>query len=168
MLLLAVGCGEEKKMSQQDAGTVYGLTSAAVGQAYSAIGSGIAAAGTTAKLVAEGDVFEYDAETGNFSGSIQSAEGGMAEFQGTYTSAEDGSFTYTFDVTFIDWVSQGVTLNGIVTLEVTGSATAYTWTYSGEVEASGSVSGTASFEITVSSDGTIEGTVGGYEINQGA
>jgi len=165
MLLLVVGCGEDKKMSQEDAGLVYGAAFNAAGTALGQIQSGIATSGGNAKLVADEGSFTYDPETGSFSGTVQSAEGGMANITGEYTVSEDQTtMNYKFDLDFIDWVSTGITLNGIISIVYEMSGANFSWNMTGDLNASGKVSGDVNFDITINSDGTYEGTVGGYEM----
>ncbi len=167
MMLLVVGCGDSNDMSEEDAGMVYGAVSSAVAKAQGS--AMMSMSGMNAKIV-EGDGFTYNEEDGSFSGTVESLEGGSADVSGTVSEGEGGQ-TMTFEMVFNDYVSQGITLNGTITLEYSGSATSYTMKYSGDIEASGDVEGSVDFDLTVSvADGqlTFEGTVGGYDVSGSA
>ncbi len=86
---------------------------------------------------------------------------------GSYDEAADYA-TFDFEMTFNGWVSQGLTLDGVLSLSFEGGQQYFKLTYAGNVDASGQVDGNATFALTVEykQDGTITytGTVGGQKM----
>jgi hypothetical protein len=168
-LVFAQGCGEEK-LSQQEASQVFGAAAAAAGQVQASVWAGMAQQPAGADSIeVNGFVYEWDESSFSFTGTVNSPEGGSAAVVGTgsYDEAADYA-TFDFEMTFNGWVSQGLTLDGVLSLSFEGGQQYFKLTYAGNVDASGQVDGNATFALTVEykQDGTITytGTVGGQKM----
>ena len=128
-------------------------------------------AGTTAysKVAAEmgkidGAWVSGSADSFQVSGEVTGLHGGSATVSGSGSKATLTAFKMDLSMTFKDWKSaQGLVLNGTINLSYDVKNVAptinYTMKYSGDLEVSGSASGTASFDLTISMSGP-----GGYKV----
>jgi autotransporter translocation and assembly factor TamB len=117
-----------------------------------------------------------DASSFQVSGSLQNTTGsGSATVTGSGSKAGTG-FKMDLKMVYSDWKSaQGLILNGTLNISydvksigITGMD--YSMKYSGDLEVSGSASGTASFDLTVTIKGMppqVCGTVGGQDVSYG-
>ncbi|RJO69398.1 MAG: hypothetical protein C4523_06440 [Myxococcales bacterium] len=164
-LFFAVACGDDSggsDFTQEDAGKVYTAVFTEVAKVQTEVFTGLGSA-PMGRLMQSDFTFEED---GSFSGSYENPQGGSAAIEGSGSYSED-SFSFEFTITFTDYVSGDITLNGSITYSFEGAASSYTGTYSGSIDVTGAVEGTAEFDLTYSVDGasiTIEGTVAGQEV----
>lgn len=173
---LAVACGGKGGLSEEDAQKVF-LAMYTVGadvqsQAFSAV----SAAGKDLSVSSSEDGYAFSGSisgTGLWTGTIE-VSGSM-----TYT---DTHYEYAFSMDFVEVnvVSQDLTLDGSVDWDLMmdtsddGSFT-YEYGYSGSLEVSGSVEGTADFDFSIvaaydASTGTYtytaEGDLGGNDVGE--
>jgi hypothetical protein len=101
--------------------------------------------------------------------------GGSAAVTGSGSRSANG-FKMDLKLVFSDWKSaQGLILNGPLNIsyDVKGAGIgglSYTMKYSGDLEVSGSATGTASFDLTITVSGMtpkVCGTVGGHDVSYG-
>ena len=159
---MALGACGGSSLSQEDAGKVYAAASVAASQAMVAVSQALA----QNQADTAGDAITWDGE--NF--TISNLE--VSNSQGSGTAVVNGSGTKTswnLTITFQDWESQGITLNGELTWEITAnsSGSPESLSYKGSLTVSGSVSGDVEFDLTWTAPSCVEGNIGGVEFNQG-
>lgn len=140
--------------------------------------------GTTAFTKVNGEMGKLDgtwvsgdAASFQVSGSVANTTGGSGSATVTGSGSKAGSgFKMDLTINYQDWTSaQGLVLNGTLNISydvksmgLTGLD--YVMTYSGDLAVSGSASGTASFDLTITYSGLspkVCGTVGGQDVSYG-
>ncbi len=172
VLVFAQACGGDDGLTKEEAGQVFTAAAQAAGQVQGEVFSGMAQAPAADSVTVGKFTYEWTDNTYTFSGTLDSAEGGSAtvEGSGTWDSAAQ-SASFEFSVTFNGYTSQGIILDGVLEMSFAGSQQVYELSYSGDITASGKVSGNATFDLTVKmGNGSIEysGTVGGQKIGGSA
>jgi len=159
-------CGGDD-LDQQAASQAMAEAMSAGSTAYSKVGAEMG------KL--DGNWVTGTASSFTISGTVTNPTGsGAASVTGTGSKAGTG-FKMDLKMAFADWKSaQGLVLNGTLNMsyDVTSMTTFnYTMKYSGDLEVSGTASGTASFDLTITYGGIgqvkVCGTVGGVDVSYG-
>jgi hypothetical protein len=128
-----------------------------------------AEAGKADSISVGGKDYTYEITTDgiSFEFSATSAEGGSATVTGKGSFA-GGSYSYELDVVYSAFTVNGIELDGSLSLSFSGSGSEYSFSMSGTVVTSGSVIGTADFDLTVTTStdsATVKGSVGGHSID---
>jgi len=160
--------GGDDNLTKEEAGQVFGAASAAAGQVQGEVFAGMAQTPAADSITVGKFTYEWTDDSYTFSGTLDSAEGGSAAVEGSGTW--DGvaqSASFDFSITFNGYTSQGIILDGVLEMAFTGSQQSFEMTYSGNIQSSGKVEGSVSFDLTYKiTEGKIEyaGTVGGQKI----
>lgn len=167
---LGLGCGGSEDLTSSEASKVQqAIFSSAVtlNKEVQAVLTQ-AEAGKADTISIDGKDYTYEITTDgiSFEFTVTSSEGGTATVVGNGSFA-GGSYAYELDVIYSGFVVNGIELEGSLNLSFSGSGTEYSFSLSGNVVTSGSVVGTADFDlnITTSANGiNVEGTVGEHTI----
>lgn len=164
-----LACGDDS-LTKQDATKVYGAAAAAAGSVQSGVQSGLAEQGKADAVTAGDFTYDWDGENYSFEGSVDSTEGGSASASGSGTVAGN-VVSFDFSMVLDGWTSQGIVLDGSLSMSVYINGAHIKLEYSGDIDASGEIVGSAEFDLKVETeDGsvTMEGTVAGHKIGASA
>ena len=168
-VLSFAGCGDSSSDSGAGGGGGAPLSAAQSKQVVPAVMTAVqsafaqvqtAGATPTAKLVADGLTVNAD---GSISGDITNPAPGSGTV--SIVASKSGDLDYTMTMTFDAWTSSGITLDGQVTTTVSMDTTGgMAMTMKGDIDVTGSVSGSVSMDVSVTVAGgapTVTGTVNG-------
>ncbi|MBM4352519.1 MAG: hypothetical protein FJ109_01775 [Deltaproteobacteria bacterium] len=172
VLVFAQACGSDESLTKEEAGQVFGAASGAAGQVQGQVFSGMAQAPAADEITVGNFTYSWTDTSFTFTGTVESAEGGSATVEGSGTwDAAGQSASFEFSMTFNAYASQGIVLDGVLEMSFAGSQQNYEMTYSGDIQSSGKVVGSVTFDLTIKmSPGKIEyaGTVGGQKVGASA
>ncbi len=169
-MVLIVACGDDgSSMSQQDAAVVQTAVMDVAGEVQGDVMSQLGSAGT--QRVMQDDPWTFN-DDGSFSATLDGPNGGTVDVSGSGSMTDD-SYSFTLTMTFHAYVTTAstggeITLDGELELSYEGSATSYSVSYSGNIDASGAVSGSANFDYHVSMNGNCieySGSIGGVSFD---
>jgi len=172
VLVLSQACGGDSGVTKEEAGQVFSAAAGAAGQVQGQVFSGMAQAPAADQVTVGDYTYEWTDNSFAFTGTVNSAEGGSASVEGagTWDKATQAA-SFDFSLSFNAFAAQGILLDGVLEMSFSGSQQVYELSYSGDIEASGKVVGSITFDLTVKmGNGSIEysGTVGGQKIGGSA